>query len=158
MIALPTNTDIFLYSHPTDMRKSFCGLAGIVRNELGREPGDGSLFLFINRNKWDSLPTQLQTIISAATTWLNHHGLIERTERNGAALASLVQDHGVQLRQFPKTVLRELGKVSDQILRERASQDKLSQEIFDSIMLFRQKASNWAMVSLQPFLKARGAL
>ena len=50
MIALPTNTDIFLYSHPTDMRKSFCGLAGIVRNELGREPADGSLFLFINRS------------------------------------------------------------------------------------------------------------
>ena len=51
MIALPTHTDIFLYSHPTDMRKSFCGLAGIVRNELGREPADGSLFLFINRNR-----------------------------------------------------------------------------------------------------------
>jgi len=51
MRALPTNTDIFLYSHPTDMRKSFCGLAGIVRSELGREPNDGSLFLFINRNK-----------------------------------------------------------------------------------------------------------
>lgn len=51
MIALPTNTGIFLYSHPTDMRKSFCGLAGIVRNELGREPADGTLFLFINRNR-----------------------------------------------------------------------------------------------------------
>jgi transposase len=51
MIALPTNTEIFLYSHPTDMRKSFCGLAGIIRNELGKEPREGSLFLFINRNK-----------------------------------------------------------------------------------------------------------
>ena len=51
MIALPTNTDIFLFSQPTDMRKSFCGLAGIVRDSLQREPNDGSLFLFINRNK-----------------------------------------------------------------------------------------------------------
>lgn len=51
MIALPTNTDIFLFSQPTDMRKSFCGLAGLVRDSLGREPNDGSLFLFINRNK-----------------------------------------------------------------------------------------------------------
>ena len=51
MIALPTNTDIFLFSQPTDMRKSFCGLAGIVRDSLGREPNDGSLFLFINRSK-----------------------------------------------------------------------------------------------------------
>lgn len=51
MIALPTNTDIFLFSEPIDMRKSFCGLAGVVRDVLGREPTDGSLFLFINRNK-----------------------------------------------------------------------------------------------------------
>ena len=51
MMSLPTTTNIFLYSHPTDMRKSFCGLSGIVRSELGREPNDGSLFLFINRRK-----------------------------------------------------------------------------------------------------------
>ena len=51
MTALPTNGDIFLYTKPTDMRKSFSGLAGIVRNELGRKPNDGSLFLFINRRK-----------------------------------------------------------------------------------------------------------
>lgn len=51
MIPLPHNAEIFLYSHPTDMRKSFCGLSGIVRSELGREPSDGSLFLFINRRK-----------------------------------------------------------------------------------------------------------
>lgn len=51
MMTLPTTANIFLYSHPTDMRKSFCGLSGIVRSELGREPTDGSLFLFINRRK-----------------------------------------------------------------------------------------------------------
>lgn len=38
MIPLPTHTEIFLYAHPADMRKSFCGLAGIVREQLGREP------------------------------------------------------------------------------------------------------------------------
>lgn len=51
MIALPTNGGIFLYAKPTDMRKSFSGLAGIVRNELGKTPNDGSLFLFINRRQ-----------------------------------------------------------------------------------------------------------
>ena len=64
----------------------------------------------------------------------------------------------MQLRQFPETVIRELATVSDQILRERASKDKLSQEVFDSITQFKQKASPWAMVSLQPFLRARGVL
>lgn len=51
MIALPATLSIFLYSAPTDMRKSFDGLSGIVRSELKREPDDQSLFLFINRRR-----------------------------------------------------------------------------------------------------------
>ena len=51
MIALPTTGKIFLHRNPTDMRKSFDGLAGIIRGELGRDPTDGSLFLFVNRRR-----------------------------------------------------------------------------------------------------------
>jgi transposase len=51
MTSLPTNGGIYLYSQPTDMRKGFSGLAGIIRNELGKVPNDGSLFLFINRRR-----------------------------------------------------------------------------------------------------------
>ena len=51
MITLPGNSEILLYREATDMRKSFDGLTGIVRDELGREPTDGSLFLFINRRQ-----------------------------------------------------------------------------------------------------------
>jgi len=51
MIAVPANAELYLYTAPTDMRKSFDGLSGLVRSELGREPNDGSLFLFINRRR-----------------------------------------------------------------------------------------------------------
>ena len=51
MIAVPSDASIFLYSAATDMRKSFDGLSGIVRDELGHEPTDGSWFLFINRRQ-----------------------------------------------------------------------------------------------------------
>lgn len=54
MIGLPTATKILFYAEPTDMRKSFCGLAGLVRNELQADPIDGTLFLFVNRRR-DSL-------------------------------------------------------------------------------------------------------
>jgi hypothetical protein len=33
MTSLPTTGGIFLYSQPTDMRKGFSGLAGIIRRE-----------------------------------------------------------------------------------------------------------------------------
>lgn len=83
MIALPIHTDIFLYSHPTDMRKSFCGLAGIVRNELGREPADGSLFLFINRNR-DKLKA-LYWDCDGLALWYKRleRGSFERVRREG---------------------------------------------------------------------------
>lgn len=51
MIAIPFGADIYLCTSATDMRKSFDGLSGIVRSEFGREPADGSLFLFINRRR-----------------------------------------------------------------------------------------------------------
>lgn len=51
MIPLPGSAEILLYREPTDMRKSFDGLSGIVREQLGREPTDGTLFLFINRRR-----------------------------------------------------------------------------------------------------------
>ena len=51
MIAIPSGSAIYLCTTATDMRKSFDGLSGIVRGEFGREPNDGSLFLFINRRR-----------------------------------------------------------------------------------------------------------
>ncbi len=51
MMGLPVSGKILFFTPPTDMRKSFCGLAGLVRNELGGDPTDGTLFLFVNRRR-----------------------------------------------------------------------------------------------------------
>lgn len=51
MFGLSSNHRYSLYSGPTDMRKSFDGLAGLVRNELGRDPQNGEVFLFINKRR-----------------------------------------------------------------------------------------------------------
>jgi transposase len=51
MMGLPVSGKILFFTLPTDMRKSFCGLAGLVRNELGGDPTDGTLFLFVNRRR-----------------------------------------------------------------------------------------------------------
>ena len=39
----------FLYSGTVDMKKSFDGLCGIVREELGREVNDRDIFIFLNK-------------------------------------------------------------------------------------------------------------
>jgi len=42
---------VWLYSEPTDMRKSFDGLSGLVKHHLKEDPLSGQWFVFINRRK-----------------------------------------------------------------------------------------------------------
>lgn len=41
----------YFYRHPTDMRKSFNGLSGLVRSQLGADPISGDIFIFVNRRR-----------------------------------------------------------------------------------------------------------
>jgi transposase len=45
---LPKAVRIFVCTAPTDMRRSFDGLAEAVRRHLGMDPESGALFLFAN--------------------------------------------------------------------------------------------------------------
>jgi len=51
MLSIPPTVPIFLYTKPTDLRKGFDGLSGLVRQEFEADPLDGSLFLFVNRRR-----------------------------------------------------------------------------------------------------------
>ena len=46
-----TTEQVFIYRHPVDMRKGAAGLCAIVSLELGRDPADRSLYVFINRSR-----------------------------------------------------------------------------------------------------------
>jgi len=41
----------FLFREPTDMRKSFDGLCGLVSGRLGQDPRSGDVFIFINKKR-----------------------------------------------------------------------------------------------------------
>lgn len=49
MLALNGHQDFYIYTEPTDMRKGYDGLSGLVRNELGEDPTSGSVYVFFNR-------------------------------------------------------------------------------------------------------------
>ena len=51
MFALSSENTFHLYSDPTDMRKSFDGLSGLVHNNLGYNPISGEVFIFINKSR-----------------------------------------------------------------------------------------------------------
>ena len=51
MIGSTRSLRVFAYTLPTDMRKGFDGLYGMVANHLGRDPLSGDMFLFVARNR-----------------------------------------------------------------------------------------------------------
>jgi transposase len=51
MIGSTRSVRVFAYTLPTDMRKGFDGLYGMVVSHLERDPLAGDLFLFVARNR-----------------------------------------------------------------------------------------------------------
>ena len=47
MIALPPLVGVFLYRHPTDMRKSFNGLVALTESVIKQDPLSGNLLFVI---------------------------------------------------------------------------------------------------------------
>ena len=51
MFTLSSALKFKLYSQPTDMRKGFDGLSGLVTNQLEESPINGDVYVFINKYK-----------------------------------------------------------------------------------------------------------
>ena len=51
MFSLNSDHSYYLYAPVCDMRKGFNGLSGLVLNELGDNPTNGSVYVFLNRRR-----------------------------------------------------------------------------------------------------------
>jgi len=51
MLSLPPAVRVFVCTAPTDLRKSFDGLCGLVQTVLHEDPFSGHLFVFLNRRR-----------------------------------------------------------------------------------------------------------
>ena len=49
MFSLNDSMRYLLYNRPTDMRKSFHTLSGIITAAMGQDPSNGNVYIFINR-------------------------------------------------------------------------------------------------------------
>lgn len=49
MIGTSRAVGVWAYPGPTDLRRGYNGLYGLVKSGLGRDPLSGDLFLFVNR-------------------------------------------------------------------------------------------------------------
>lgn len=120
------------------------------------EPGT-ALETFVNKKAYDALPLHLQSAVAVAAQAANMDMLSEFTSRNGEALATLVNEHNVQLRRFPDEVLAKLRETSEQVVGDVAAQDAASQKVHSAFSAFRQKVSGWTELSEFGYVAARKA-
>ncbi|RLA24118.1 MAG: ABC transporter substrate-binding protein [Gammaproteobacteria bacterium] len=118
------------------------------------EPGS-IIECFINKEAFEALPDDLQSIVLAACKAANMDMLADFTAKNNQALDLLVNKHGVQLKQFPDDVLRQLKTISEQVVTEIAERDPMAKKIYASYSAFQKQAAMWQGISEQAYTRAR---
>jgi len=99
--------------------------------------------LTINKQKLAELPDDLRAIVIEAARSTNQAMLDEYGRRNAEALHTLVNEHHVQLRRLPDSVLDRLRDISGDVLEETAAMDPLNREVWDSMQAFRERIQAW---------------
>ncbi|MBV1932566.1 MAG: TRAP transporter substrate-binding protein DctP [Porticoccaceae bacterium] len=121
----------------------------------GWQETGSSLELVVNKQAWESLPDDLQAMVETAARAANQNMLDEYTARNNAALVSLVDEHGVQVRRLPDDVLIELHRISDEVLAELVAKDPQAKRVYESQKAFQKQATDYHEISEEAYYRAR---
>nr|NJM04189.1 TRAP transporter substrate-binding protein DctP [Desulfobacula sp.] len=111
--------------------------------------------LMVNLKAWNSLPDDLKAILNAATYKSNIWMLSEFEAKNNAALRELIDVHKVQLKEFPEPVIKELKKLSKEVLDEQAATDPAFKEVYESFLAFQKNIYGWNKMSEEPYQKLK---
>ncbi|WP_191236410.1 TRAP transporter substrate-binding protein [Cobetia marina] len=109
----------------------------------------------VNLEAWQALPEDLQQVVIQAARIANHAMVDEFALRNATALTSLVEEHGVELREFPQDVYAALFKASNEVLDEFIAKDEDARRVYESYRAFQQQVAPWTRIGEQGFLDAR---
>ena len=120
-----------------------------------QEPGTG-LECVVNKSKFAALPDDLRQIVAAACLAENDLTAAEYSGRSPGALATLVNEYGVQLKKFPRDVLMAFGNASSEVIAEVLENgDDITKRIVTSYLKHRKAALPWSRVADGGFLAAR---
>lgn len=118
------------------------------------EPG-AMLGIGMNKKWWDGLSKADQLIIEAASSMENEVMMSEYNAKNGAALATLVNDQGVKLRRFNDDVYDAFGEAAEEVFAEVRQHSELAGRIHQSFADARAEIGAWAKISDQAYVEQR---
>jgi len=138
-----------------DMAKALYKVAKYYYYPGWHEPGT-TMECMINQAAFETLPADLQSIVMTACKAVNLDMLSEFTARNNQALQTLVHEHKVELREFPKPVLDKLRAISVEVVEELARDNEQAGRVYQSYRQFQQQVLAWHDISERAYLNVRG--
>lgn len=121
------------------------------------EPG-AQLAVGVNLDLWKGMSLQEKSIVQGACQRANHVSISEYGHYNAIALAQLLNDHDVELREMPGDVMAALARESKIVLEETAFADDLSARIFESYKTSLNLSQSWGRISDEAYMAVRRQL
>jgi TRAP-type mannitol/chloroaromatic compound transport system substrate-binding protein len=112
------------------------------------EPGTVTEFGF-NRKAYDALPADLRWALDYATATVQIIGLTDFHTKNSIALGQLRSEFKgkVEVVQLPAPVLRDLRKVSGDVIREESEKTPMARKVHASFTKFQALVGPWDHVA-----------
>ena len=112
------------------------------------EPGTTGEFGF-NKKAYDALPADLKGIIDYACQSVQVSTLMEYEYKNTVALQKLKTEfkNKVELTQLSAATLKELKKLSDQVLKEESEKTPQAKKVYASVKKFESQLNDWRLIS-----------
>ena len=129
-----------------DYKMGFYQIAQYYYSPGWHEAGT-TLEIFFNKERFDTLPLDLQAIMRTAAYRSNEWMLAEFEAQNAFYLQKLKKEENVDIRKFPDEVLKELKRYTDEVLTEITDKDPVSKKIYDSYRDFKDKATEWSLLT-----------
>lgn len=105
--------------------------------------------VLVNEKALASLPDDLKTLIEDLTQALNQRVMSAFMHNNGQSLKVLIEQHKVQIRSFPESVMKVFKENTAKYLQEFAAKSEMAKRVIDSYQAYQASQIEYAKNRLQ---------
>ncbi len=111
----------------------------------GMHEAGSSLSFGMNAEFWSGLSNYEKAIITAACYEEHANQYDEATARNGEYLQKMINENGVELKQFNDDTYDSFGEAAEEVFEETRDHSELAAKVHDSFVKARTELGTWMM-------------
>ncbi len=112
------------------------------------------MHFFVNQKAFKKLPAEYQAILKIAMRAVAADMMYENFAASTEAWAKMKTEYpNIKVKTFPKNVLKEMKKTTDDLMNAYAKEDALFNEVYTSRKNYMKKAREWTQISEFDYIK-----